>query len=270
MRREEIEAPFTALLERRREAYFGPARAQVDQGKAQQAVGRFKYDRPRADLARIAPHLRRRPPWRASADLARRHGGHAYRRHRASGKSLGPPGLSSRAIFALSTGLLTIGFAMLDQSPGIPSRKRTSRRGRNGTSSYFRHSASHSRDRLVAVTTARGEAYAAKRQGPVTARSTASSLCSAPHARPDAEETLPGAGRAHAGLPAAWATACHAAGVPGLLKHHLRGSAVRRMVNGGMSEQVGHEPDRPRDPCRVRSLPHRQPGGSAGRGGGAA
>jgi integrase len=36
----------------------------------------------------------------------------------------------------------------------------------------------------------------------------------------------------------AWATACQAAGVPGLLKHDLRRSAVRRMVNGGMSERV--------------------------------
>jgi integrase len=36
----------------------------------------------------------------------------------------------------------------------------------------------------------------------------------------------------------AWATACRGAGVPGLLKHDLRRSAVRRMVNLEMPERV--------------------------------
>lgn len=36
----------------------------------------------------------------------------------------------------------------------------------------------------------------------------------------------------------AWATACRKTGVPGLLKHDLRRSAVRRMVNLGMPERV--------------------------------
>jgi hypothetical protein len=64
-----MEAPFSALLERLREAYLGPARAQVDQRKSPPAVARFKYDRPRGGLARIPPQLRRAP-----ADLERSHG----------------------------------------------------------------------------------------------------------------------------------------------------------------------------------------------------
>ena len=121
MRREEIETPFRALPDRLREAYFGPARAQVDQRKAQQAVARFKDDRPQVDLARIAPQLRRLPLCRAPVSLAGEHRGWAYRRHRASVKSVGPLELSRRAIFALSTLLPTVGGAMLDLSPALPS-----------------------------------------------------------------------------------------------------------------------------------------------------
>jgi len=51
MRREEIEAPFRAVLERLREAYLRSARAQVDHRYPQPAVACFKDDRPRADLA---------------------------------------------------------------------------------------------------------------------------------------------------------------------------------------------------------------------------
>jgi hypothetical protein len=74
MRREEIEAPFRALLEGLCEADLGPARAQVNQGKSQPAVARFKDDRPRGDLARIAPQLRRLP-LSAPASLTRKHSG---------------------------------------------------------------------------------------------------------------------------------------------------------------------------------------------------
>jgi hypothetical protein len=119
MRREEIETPFRGVLERLREANFGPAWVQVDQRKSQPAVARLKDDRPRTDLARIASQLRRLPLCCAPAGLVREHRGWAYRRHRAnhrgSHKSVGQRELSCRAIFALSTGVPTMGFAMLDQ-----------------------------------------------------------------------------------------------------------------------------------------------------------
>jgi hypothetical protein len=134
MRREEIEAPFSALADRLREAYFGPARAQVDQRKAQQAVARFKDDRPQADRARIAPQLRRLPLCRAPVSLAGEHGGWAYRRHRASDKSVDPLELSRRAIFALSTPLPTFGGAMLD----LPAPHVTLRKGRERLAEYLK------------------------------------------------------------------------------------------------------------------------------------
>jgi hypothetical protein len=47
-----------------------------------------------------------------------------HRRHRAIGKSMILLQLNLHANFALSTGLPTIGFAMLDQSPRISSPER--------------------------------------------------------------------------------------------------------------------------------------------------
>ena len=115
MRRQEIETPFRARLGLLREAHFGPAWVQVDQRKSQPAVARFKDDRPRADLARIASQLCRLPLCCVPAGLVGEHGGWAYRRHRASDRSVGPKELSSRAIFALSRGFPTMGDPMLDQ-----------------------------------------------------------------------------------------------------------------------------------------------------------
>jgi hypothetical protein len=56
------------------------------------------------------------------ARLGWEHGGWAYRRHRARDKSSHPLAVGSRAIFALSTGLPTMGCAIRDQSPRIPRR----------------------------------------------------------------------------------------------------------------------------------------------------
>jgi hypothetical protein len=117
MRRQEIQAPRTALPERRDEMYLGPTRAQVDEAKSPQAVVRFEDDRPRADLARVSPRLRYLPLWRAPAGLSRKHSHRGHRRHRASDKSVVLLGLSSRASFALSRGLPNLGVRMLDPSP---------------------------------------------------------------------------------------------------------------------------------------------------------
>jgi integrase len=56
--------------------------------------------------------------------------------------------------------------------------------------------------------------------------------------RPGGQRRAPVLGEPMRDFRRAWATACRAAGVPGLLKHDLRRSAVRRMVNGGMAERV--------------------------------
>jgi hypothetical protein len=129
VRREEIHAPSRALRESFGEANFGPAVTQVDQWQSQQpALARFKDDRPSADLSRIAPRLRRLPSCRLPARLLGDHGGWAYRRHRASYRSgdtlKGSHALSCHAMFALSTGVPTVGVAMLDQpAPHVTPRK---------------------------------------------------------------------------------------------------------------------------------------------------
>jgi hypothetical protein len=75
---------------------------------------------PPTELPRREP--RHRPPSRPCHPT--HHGDPAYRRHRASGKSMNALELSCRAIFALSTGLPTMAFAMLDQpAPPVTPRK---------------------------------------------------------------------------------------------------------------------------------------------------
>jgi hypothetical protein len=120
VRREEIDAPVRPLCESLREADLGPTGTQVDNWQLQQpAFARFKDDRRPADLARMASQLGRLLSSRLAAGFVGEHGGRKYRRHRASrragDKLPDRRELSSRAIFALSTGLPTMGFAMLDQ-----------------------------------------------------------------------------------------------------------------------------------------------------------
>jgi hypothetical protein len=66
----------------------------------------------------------------------------------------------------------------------------------------------------------------------------------------------------------AWDAACQAAGIAGRHRHDFRRSAVRNMVNAGVSE---HEDLRAQDTRGLRPLPHREPrrppGGGAQDGG---
>ena len=62
-------------------------------------------------------------------------------------------------------------------------------------------------------------------------------ICGAP-LNPAAKRRAPALGEPIRDFRRAWATAGRDAEVPGLLKHDLRRSAVRRMVNLGMPERV--------------------------------
>jgi hypothetical protein len=137
-RREEIDAPFRALLERLGEVYLRPTRAQVDERNSQPGVARFKYDRLQTDLARIAAQVRCLSFCRVSAGLGSNHDGRREADIVPAQYPLSGWEFSRRAISALSTGLPNIGLAMPDQarvagsSAVSSSRRRVERRDNFG------------------------------------------------------------------------------------------------------------------------------------------